>query len=85
MFLEFLKQPKQKISKKRKKACFDNKPDYITVGGPGETRTPVYNTSHNTFYTLILFVNFISPKGIDNPKTNYTLLYSSIHLRVADG
>ena len=54
MFIEFLKQPKQKISKKEKKACFDNKPDYITVGGPGETRTPVYNTSHNTFYTLSL-------------------------------
>ena len=69
----------------KKLACYYNKPDEIIFGGPGETRTPVYNTSHNTFYTLILFVNFISPKGIDNPKTNYTLLNSLSHLRVADG
>ena len=55
------------------------------LGGAGGTRTPVRNNIQYTFYMLSLSYYFISPKGIDNPKTDYTLLNSSIHLRVADG
>ena len=48
MNLPKYKTIQSKNIKIRKKACFDNKPDYITVGGPGAYPTiPVSTTLKN--------------------------------------
>ena len=79
MFLEFLKQPKQKISKKRKKACFDNKPDYITVGGPGSFLSPPASKLIKSYHFCIIFnliPQFIPLKYQGSQK--YKILFSTL-------
>lgn len=51
-------QPHLFSEPKRKKACFDNKPDYTTVGGLGSFLSPPASNLIKTYHFMVFLTFF---------------------------